>query len=288
VPPGWSATRPGVRARVGAVSWTPPDLTGKVAIVTGASRGIGKCVALALARQGADVVVAARSVETRERLPGTIHDTVAAIEALGRRALAVRTDVRDAAAVEAMVQRAADELGRVDVLVNNAGVAASAPLKSVEPEDWERIFAVNVRGTYLCTREFLPDMLAAGWGRVINVASIAGLSGAAYISAYAASKHAVIGFTRSLAAEVAAEGVTVNAVCPGYVDTPMTDGSVAHIAAKTGLSADDARERLKRMSPQRRLFEPEEVAYLALCLADPRAKGVNGQAIVLDGGALLA
>jgi NAD(P)-dependent dehydrogenase (short-subunit alcohol dehydrogenase family) len=176
----------------------------------------------------------------------------------------------------------------VDILVNNAGVAASAPLRSVSPEEWDRLFAVNVRGTYLCTREFLPDMLAEGWGRVINVASIAGLTGAAYISAYAASKHAVIGFTRSVAAEVAAKGVTVNAVCPGYVDTPMTDGSVAHIAAKTGLSPEEARERLRRMSPQNRLFEPEEVAYLVRCLADPRARGVNGQAIVLDGGALLA
>ena len=256
-------------------------LEGKGAVVTGGGRGIGAAVAGELARAGAAVVVAARSAEEVERVASLLRGE-------GHRAWAVRCDVTDAARVAELGRAAREHLGRVDVLVNNAGVAASAPLKSVEPEDWERIFAVNVRGTYLCTREFLPDMLAAGWGRVINVASIAGLSGAAYISAYAASKHAVIGFTRSLAAEVAAEGVTVNAVCPGYVDTPMTDGSVAHIAAKTGLSADDARERLKRMSPQRRLFEPEEVAYLALCLADPRAKGVNGQAIVLDGGALLA
>jgi NAD(P)-dependent dehydrogenase (short-subunit alcohol dehydrogenase family) len=176
----------------------------------------------------------------------------------------------------------------VDVLVNNAGVVTSNALKAVTPEDWERVFAVNVRGTYLVTRELLPDMLASGWGRVINVASIAGLTGAAYISTYAASKHAVMGFTRALAAEVAARGVTVNAVCPGYVNTPMTDGSVARIAAKTGLAPEKAREHLKARSPQNRLFEPEEVAYLVGVLADPRARGVNGQAIVLDGGALLA
>ncbi len=157
-------------------------------------------------------------------------------------------------------------------------------MKAITLEEWNRVFAVNATGTFLCTRGFLPGMLERGWGRVVNVASIAGKMGAAYISAYAASKHAVLGFTRSVAAEVAAKGVTVNAVCQGYVDTEMTERSVARIVEKTGLAEEKARATLDRMSPQNRLFQPEEVAYQVLVLCDPRAAGVNGQAVVLDGG----
>jgi NAD(P)-dependent dehydrogenase (short-subunit alcohol dehydrogenase family) len=145
-----------------------------------------------------------------------------------------------------------------------------------------------VTGTFLCTQAFLPGMLERGWGRVVNVASIAGKSGAAYISAYAATKHAVVGFTRALAVEVAAKGVTVNAVCPGYVETEMVTGSVANIVAKTGITPEQAREHMRRTSPQNRLFSADEVAYLVLSLCDERARGVNGQSLVLDGGAVQA
>jgi 3-hydroxybutyrate dehydrogenase len=256
------------------------SLEGKTAVVTGGGRGIGAAVGRELADAGAAVVLASRTVAEAEAVAAELREA-------GHRAWGARCDVSDPAEVEALLGAAGERLGRVDVLVNNAGIAASAPVKGQSLAEWQRIFAVNATGTFLCTRAFLPGMLAAGWGRVINVASIAGLTGAAYIAAYTASKHAVIGFTRSLAAEVAAKGVTVNAVCPGYVDTPLTDRSVAAIAGRTGKSVEEARELLRRMSPQNRLFEPEEVAYLVRCLADPRARGVNGQALVLDGGALL-
>jgi NAD(P)-dependent dehydrogenase (short-subunit alcohol dehydrogenase family) len=175
-------------------------------------------------------------------------------------------------------------MGGVDVLVNNAGIATSAPLKAITLEQWNRIFAVNVTGTFLCTQAMVPAMVERGWGRVVNVASVAGKAGAPYIAAYAASKHAVIGFTRSVAAEVAAQGVTVNAVCPGYVETDMSVDTVERIVRKTGLSAEQARANLEKVSPQGRLYTPEEVAYQVTCLCDPRAGGVNGQSLVLDGG----
>lgn len=257
------------------------SLDGKTAVITGGGRGIGAAIARELAADRAALVVAARS-------PEQVEETAEAIRRAGGRAHATTCDVTDAEQVAALAAFAAEHLGHVDILVNNAGTAASAPLRSVTPEEWNRILGVNATGPYLCTRAFLEGMLERRWGRVVNVASIAGLTGAAYISAYTASKHAVIGFTRSVAAEVAAKGVTVNAVCPGYVNTPMTDASVAHIAAKTGMSREEAREELKRMSPQNRLFSPEEVAYAVRFLCDPRALGINGQAIVLDGGALLA
>ncbi len=247
------------------------------AVVTGGGRGIGAAVARALAAEGASVVVAARS---RDQI-----DAVAAeLAEAGAEAFAVACDVTDPADVEALRHRAEEQMGGVDVLVNNAGIAASAPLKSIQLEEWNRIFAVNVTGTFLCTQAFVPQMVERGWGRVVNVASVAGKVGAPYIAAYAASKHAVVGFTRSVAAEVAPRGVTVNAVCPGYVETDMSVETVERIVRKTGLSAEDARATLEKVSPQGRLYEPEEVAYQVVGLCDPRAGGVNGQALVLDGG----
>jgi NAD(P)-dependent dehydrogenase (short-subunit alcohol dehydrogenase family) len=174
--------------------------------------------------------------------------------------------------------------GGVDVLVNNAGVADSAPLARTSLATWNRLMAVNATGTFLCTRAFAPAMVERGWGRVVNVASVAGKAGAPYVSAYVAAKHAVVGFTRAVAAELAATGVTVNAVCPGYVDTEMTAESVARIAGTTRLDEAAARRALEQQSPQGRIYTAEEVAYQVLALCDPRAGGVNGQAVVLDGG----
>ena len=250
-------------------------------MVTGGGRGIGAATARALAEAGAAVVVAARAVEQIER-------TAAGLREAGHRAWAVACDVTRPEQVTALREAAEAHLGAVDVLVNNAGVAHSAPLKSISLEEWNRLFAVNVTGTFLCTQAFVPGMLQRGWGRIVNVASIAGKMGAPYISAYAATKHAVIGFTRAVAAEVAARGVTVNAVCPGYVDTDMTAESVARIAGKTGIPAEQALEHIRRTSPQNRLFTAEEVAWLVACACDPRAAGVNGQSLVLDGGAVQA
>ncbi len=256
-------------------------LEGKTAVVTGGGRGIGAAVARALAEAGAAVVVSAR---TR----GQIEAVAAELAAPGRRVSAVPCDVTDAHSVAGLARTANERLGQVDILVNSAGVAHSAPLQKLTLDDWNHIFAVNATGTFLCTQAFVPGMVERSWGRVVNVASVAGKSGARYIAAYAASKHAVLGFTRCVAAELAARGVTVNAVCPGYVDTDMTRDSLAHIAQRTGMSEDQALQAILLSTPQRRLIEPAEVAHSVLSLCDEKAKGITGQAIVLDGGGLLA
>ena len=252
-------------------------LEGRGAVITGGGRGIGAAVARLLAEEGASVVVSAR---TESEIEGVAKE----LRGGGHAAWAVPCDVTDPAQVFALAETAGERLGRVDILVNNAGVVISAPLKSLTLEQWSLTMAVNATGVFLCTKALLPGMVERGWGRVVNIASIAGKTGGPYISAYSASKHAVIGFTRSLAAEVAASGVTVNAVCPGYVDTPMTDRSIERIVEKTGADPEQVRETMRKTSPQNRLMEPEEVALLVLNLCDPAARGINGQAVVLDGG----
>ncbi|MBP1642922.1 MAG: D-beta-hydroxybutyrate dehydrogenase [Acidobacteria bacterium] len=247
-------------------------------VVTGGGRGIGEATARALAEAGARVVVVARGA-------AEIELVAAKLAAAGHEVAAIACDVADPAAVERLRAAALERLGTVEILVNSAGVASSAPLKGQTIEEWRRLFAINVEGTFLTSRAFLPGMLERGWGRIVNVASVAGRTGAPYLSAYAASKHAVVGFTRALAAEVAARGVTVNAVCPGYVATPMTERSIENIVARTGLSAEEARRRLVAANPQGRLIEPEEVAFVVQALCDERARGINGQAIGVDGGA---
>lgn len=255
------------------------ELSGRVALITGGGRGIGRAVALALAAKGVDIAVAARSADELEH-------TVAAIRDTGRRAEAVVCDVAERAQVDAMVARVRKALGDPLILVNNAGIAASAKLTDTTDELWDRLMRVNATGAFYCTRALLPLMLEANWGRVVNMASVAAKAGAAYIAAYAASKHALLGLTRAVAVEVAGRGITVNAVCPGYVDTEMTEGSTATIAAKTGRSAGDARQILERFSPQNRLMTATEVAALAAFLCSDSAGGINGQGIVLDGGAV--
>jgi NAD(P)-dependent dehydrogenase (short-subunit alcohol dehydrogenase family) len=252
-------------------------LLGRGAVVTGGGRGIGAAVAEALAGAGASVVVAARGRKE-------IEAEAAALRRRGLKAWAHPCDVTKPASVKALAAFAHTRLGAVHILVNNAGIAPSAPIARLTLAEWNRVLAVNATGTFLCTRAFLPGMLSARWGRVINVASTAGKTGGPYLAAYAASKHAVLGFTRCAAVEVAAKGVTVNAVCPGYVDTDLTAGTLARIMAKTGMTKPKALEALLSQSPQRRLIAPEEVAWLALSLCDVRAKGINGQAIILDGG----
>jgi NAD(P)-dependent dehydrogenase (short-subunit alcohol dehydrogenase family) len=252
-------------------------LAGRGAVITGGGRGIGAATARALAAKGARVVVSARS-------EGEIEAVAAELRDGGAEAWAVPCDVTDPASILALRDAAFERLGAVDILVANAGIATSAPLHAIQLGDWNRLFAVNVTGVFLCAQAFVPAMAERGWGRVINVASIAGRMGAPYITAYAATKHAVVGFTRALGQEVAAKGVTVNAVCPGYVDTPMTDASIARIVARTGLDPADTRMRLESASPQSRLMEADEVAWLVVSLCRPEARGINAQAIVLDGG----
>jgi 3-hydroxybutyrate dehydrogenase len=257
-------------------------LGGRSAVVTGGGRGIGAEAARWLGRAGASVLVAAR---TREHV-----DAVAAeLRAAGAPAWGAVCDVADPESVQALAAEAADRLGRVDILVNNAGVAGSAPLKRTTLEEWNRMMAVNATGPFLCTRAFLPGMMERRWGRVVNVASVAGLHGARYVAAYTASKHAVVGFTRSVAAEVASGDteVTVNAVCPGYVDTDMTRETVERVVNRTGMPEEQAIAAVLGSAAQRRLIQPEEIAFAVLQLCGHEARGINGQCIVVDGGALL-
>jgi NAD(P)-dependent dehydrogenase (short-subunit alcohol dehydrogenase family) len=257
-------------------------LEGKIALVTGGGRGIGRAVAFAFAREGASVAVVARTHAEVERVAAEVR------EECGVRTMHATCDVSDAESVTRAFAVVAETFGRgADILVNNAGIAESAPVARTDDAHWRRHLAVNLDGTFYCTRAALPAMIERGWGRIINVASIAGKTGAPYIAAYAASKHGVLGLTRSVALEVALKGVTVNAICPGYVDTDMTTHAVEQIEAKTGRTAADALERIKSMSPQNRLVTPEEVAALALLLASEDGRGITGQAINVDGGSVL-
>jgi 3-hydroxybutyrate dehydrogenase len=255
------------------------ELSGKTALITGGGRGIGRSCALAFAKEGAQIVVAARTESEIEKVAAEIRE-------MGRRALAVILDVREPESIERAFKRAASEIGTVDILINNAGIARSEPLVKCSEELWQEVIDVNLNGTFRCTKAALPGMLQKGWGRIINIASVAGKAGAPYISAYTASKHGVLGFTKALAQEVATRGITVNAICPGYVETDMAEHAIKTIGEKTGASPEKAKAYLEQTTPQKRLFQPEEVSFLAVMLASNLASGINGQAINICGGTL--
>lgn len=257
------------------------SLAGRRAVVTGAGRGIGFSIALALADAGADVGVTARSAPELDSLVELIREN-------GRRSLAVTCDVTDPQQVQHMATTLLEGLGGIDILVNNAGNAGSHKFLNHPDELWHRMIAVNLNSVYYVSKAFLPKLVEQRYGRIITIASIASRVGGNYIAAYTASKHGVLGLTRALAMEMNPYNITVNAICPGYVDTPMTDSSVANIVSRTGMPEEQAREALRKTSPQHRLIEPEEVASMAVFLALESSKGITGQAFNVDGGGVMS
>ena len=250
-------------------------LTGRHALVTGAARGIGAEIARTLAAEGAVLTLLGRDraalMRVADSLPGSGHGVVTA-------------DVADPEAVPAAFAQARAERGPVAILVNNAGAAESAPFLKTSIALWQRMLSVNLTGSFLCAQAALPGMLEAGWGRIVNIASTAGQKGYAYVSAYTAAKHGVIGLTRALALEVARKGVTVNAVCPGYTDTDILRDSVSNVVGKTGRSEADALAEFASVNPQRRIVQPAEVADAVRWLCGDGAASVTGQSISVSGG----
>lgn len=261
------------------LSSTNRELSGKHAIVTGGGRGIGAAIAQALAEQGASVTLMGRTLEQLESRAAELR----ALSEIHCEAV----DVSDADSVDAAFARAAEKLGPVSILVNNAGQAASAPFLKTDLALWQQMLNVNLTGTYLGSKAVLPGMLAAGWGRIINVTSTAGLKGYPYISAYCAAKHGVIGLTRTLALELAQKNVTVNAVCPGYTDTDIVREAIDNIRSKTGRSESEALAELAKHNPQGKLVRSEEVANAVRWLCLPGSEAITGQAISVSGGEVM-
>ncbi|HEU5044485.1 MAG TPA: SDR family oxidoreductase [Nocardioidaceae bacterium] len=247
---------------------------GRVAVVTGASKGIGRTTAEWLSRSGYRVVLCARDEAALKQVASSLDGE----------ALVVPCDVTVPSDVLSAFETAETIWGSVDVLVVNAGAGASSPLAETSDEDWQRMLDLNLTAPFRCIRRAVPGMVSRGWGRIVVVASVAAKRGESRIAAYSASKHGVLGLVRSAASELARTGVTVNAVCPGYVDTPMTDDSVAQIAARTGRSLDEARSVLERQQPIRRLVTTDEVAQAVLLCVENGA--INGQGLNVDGGAV--
>ena len=254
-------------------------LTGKHALVTGGARGIGAAVARGLLEQGATVTIAGRNASA-------LAETVQALGAYGKIGQ-VTLDVADSASVMRAFAEAGSRNGHIDILVNNAGQAASAPLGKTDDAMWQQMLDVNLSGTFYCMRAALAGMLEQGWGRIVNVASTAGLTGYGYTAAYCASKHGVVGLTRAMALEVATKGVTVNAVCPGFTETDLLVDAVSNIVAKTGRTEAQVKKELAALNPQKRLVQPEEVAHAVVWLCLPGSDAMNGQSLAVAGAEVM-
>jgi 3-hydroxybutyrate dehydrogenase len=250
-------------------------LAGRHALVTGAGRGIGAAIAQRLAAEGARVTLVSRSERQLQETAAPLGEAAAQC---------IAADMTDLYAVSRAFESAAESFGPVDILINNAGKAQSAPLQRTSEELWHSLIAVNLTGAYHGIRAVLPAMLERKFGRIVNIASTAGLRGYPYVAAYCASKHGVIGLTRALALEVAQRNITVNAVCPGYTETDLVRDTIANIQKVTGRSAEQAREALTRTNPQGRLIQPMEIAHTVLWLCLPGSESVNGQSIAVAGG----
>lgn len=246
------------------------------ALVTGAARGIGAAITRQLAADGVALTLLGRNAATLQALAETLS--------AGHPHCVVVADVADPAAVATALARARQALGPLHIVVNNAGQAESAPFGKTSFELWQQMLAVNLTGSFVCTQAALPDLLAAGWGRIVNIASTAAQKGYAYVSAYTAAKHGVLGLTRSLALELATRGITVNAVCPGYTDTDILRDSIANVVAKTGRSTEQALAQFAAGNPQQRIVQPEEVADAVRWLCGAGASAITGQAISVSGG----
>lgn len=246
------------------------------AVVTGGGSGIGAAVAQALAAEGA-----------RLTLVGRRRDALDAVAAALPGAHVATADVADRAAVEAAFASARDAHGPISILINNAGVAPSAPFARVTAEAWRATMAVNLDALFHCCQAALPDLLAAPTGRIVTIASTAGVKGYGYTAPYVASKHGAIGLMRALATEFAATQLTANAVCPGFTDTDIVGQAVTNIQAKTGRSAEEAIAELTRFNPQKRLIDPAEVAEAVLWLCQPASRSVTGQAVMVAGGEVM-
>lgn len=258
-----------------------PSFAGRHVLITGASKGIGWVAAQRFAAAGAILSITGRDKDLlAERY-------VSLTSKFGICCASFAADLTDAGAAAGMVQGAIATQGAIDILINNAGFGASQPFAKMTAEHWDSMLAVNLSSVFHVTRAAIGGMLERGSGRIVNIASTAGVSGYAYVAAYCAAKHGVVGLTRALAHEYAKTGITVNAICPGYVDTDMTAASIDNIVKKTGRSADEVRAELARHNPQGRLIQPEEVADAALWLAGPATASITGQCIVIAGGEIM-
>jgi 3-hydroxybutyrate dehydrogenase len=253
------------------------------AFITGGGRGIGLACARALLQQGFSVTIAGRDGATLDAAAAQLAPAAAAGARIGSCVL----DVTDEGAVQAAVAAAARARGPVAILVNNAGQAQPAPFARTSAEHWQRMLDVNLSGAFHCTQAVLPQMLEAGWGRIINIASTAGLKGYKYVTAYVAAKHGLVGLTRALALELATKNITVNAVCPGYTETEIVQDAIANIVHKTGRSEAQARAELAAANPQQRLVQVEEVANAVAWLCQPGAGAITGQSIAVAGGEVM-
>jgi 3-hydroxybutyrate dehydrogenase len=249
------------------------DLSGKHALVTGGGSGVGAAIAHVLADAGCHVTITGRNATALEAVCEG-HEAIRGVAA----------DVTDLAAMRGAFQQAASEGGHVPIVVANAGIAESQPFQKLQADQWQRMIDINLTGVFNTFKAGLEHMTGAGWGRMIAIASTAGLQGGGYISAYSASKHGVVGLVRSLAIELGPKNITVNAVCPGYIDTPMTGRTLDNITAKTSMSRNEATKMLLKDVPTGRFITPEEVAGTVLWLCGPTARSVNGETVVIDGG----